>query len=298
MDLDDIRIFTKVAEAGSFTKAAKTLDIPKSTVSRRVSELEDNLGSLLLQRTTRKLTLTPAGEIYFARTQRIISELHDAQVALEEMQDTPRGWLRITTPSDMNGLIPRLTGEFQKKFPDVQICVFATGRRVDLVAEGYDLALRAGRLADSSMVSKKLLSTRFGLFASADYLKERGTPCTPEELLNHDCLCCTLEGTPATWKMKNGAKAAEVLVNARLTSNDFSVLRVAAVYGQGIASLPFVEGVLQVKSGELVRVLPEYELQGGGLYAVYPSARHPSPRVRAFIDFTSEWMSRLDNLEQ
>lgn len=295
MDLDDVRVFTKVVEAGSFTKAARILDMPKSTVSRRVGELEDNLGTLLMQRTTRKLTLTAAGEIYFARTQRIIEDLHEAEAALEEMKGTPRGLLRITVPSDLSGMVPRLTGDFQALHPDVRLCVFATGRRVDLVAEGYDLALRAGRLSDSSMVSKKLLSTRIGLFASPKYLEAHGAPACPSALPSHQCLCFGTDRIQTTWHLKNGAKTEDITVVPRLSSNDFNLLRVAAVRGQGIALLPYWEGALEVRERELQRVLPDYEMGGGALYAVYPSARHPSPSVRAFIDFAADWVKQSEN---
>lgn len=299
MDLDDVRIFTKVAEAGSFTKAAQLLDMPKSTVSRRVAELEDKLNVLLIQRSTRKLTLTPAGQLYFSRTSRAIADLKQAELALEEMHGEPRGILRITTPSDMAGLIPRLVGEFREAYPLVQLIVFSTGRRVDLIAEGYDVALRAAaRLSDSAMFSKKIMDTRFGTFASPAYIEKHGTPQTPADLENHDCLTFGTETLTAEWNLLNTltAESTKVHVTGSLASNDHSFLMGACLRGLGIAFLPTFEPSRYVTHGRLVRVLPSHTSEFGSLYAVYPSGRHVSPNVRAFVDFASNWFSASENL--
>lgn len=291
MDLDDIRIFTKVVEAGSFTKAAKQLTLPKSTVSRRVADLEQALGARLLQRTTRSLTLTQAGEVYFAHTSRIAVDLQQARVALEEMQGEPRGTLRLTTPSDMSGMIPRLVGAFQEKYPHVSVIIFATGRRVDLVAEGYDVALRAGKLPDSSLVSRKLLDSKLKLYASPAYLKLHGTPKSIEDLKSHSVLCFGTEGPSGILRYRNATGTGEAKVTGRLASNDFGFLRSAALNGQGIAALPTLESEAEVQSGRLSVVLPDVEVNAGGVYAVHPSARLISPKVRAFIDFAAEWLT-------
>lgn len=296
MDLDGVRLFTKVVEAGSFTKAAAQLGIPKSTVSRRVGDLEDRLGVRLLQRTTRKLTLTDAGQLYFSRTARAIEELRQAEVALEEMQRDPRGLLRVTLPSDMSGIAARLIQGFQKEFPLVQVFVFATGRRVDLVAEGYDLALRAGVLTDSSLVSKKLLDSRLGIFASPSYLKQHAAPKTIADVQDHACLCWGTENAEATWSLNGPNGQEKVHVSGPLASNDFSLLISACDNGMGLALLPTFEANQLVTSERLERVLPAYQGGAGGLYAMYPSARHLSPKVRVFIDFAAEWLSDCTNL--
>lgn len=299
MDLDDVRIFTKVAEAGSFTKAAQLLDMPKSTVSRRVAELEDKLNVLLIQRSTRKLTLTPAGQLYFARTSRAIADLKQAELALEEMQSEPRGILRITIPSDMAGLIPRLLGEFREAYPLVQLIVFSTGRRVDLIAEGYDVALRAAaRLTDSTMYSKKIIDTRFGTFASPDYLEKHGTPQAPADLEQHDCLTFGTETFSAEWNLfhTETEESTKVHVSGSLASNDHNLLMGACLLGLGVAFLPTFEPNRHVTRGRLVRVLPSYTSEFGSLYAVYPNGRHVSPNVRAFVDFAAKWFSDSENL--
>lgn len=291
-----MRIFTKVVEAGSFTKAAKQLSIPKSTVSRRVANLEDHLQVRLLQRTTRKLTLTAAGQLYFARTARVIEELHQAEIALEELQKDPRGLLRITIPSDLGGIFVRLISEFQERYPLVEVAAFSTGRRVDLVAEGYDVALRGGVLSDSSLVSKKIIDTRLGIFASTKYLNKKGRPTTLAELKNHTCLTWGTEKTEAVWTLTGPKGEESVTVSGPLGSNDFGLLVGGCEVGMGLALLPSFEASELVSIGRLERVLPEFIGAFGGLYAVYPSARHLSPKVRAFIDFSAQWFNDCSNL--
>ena len=300
MDLDDVRIFTKVAEAGSFTRAAKLLKMPKSTVSRRVAELEDKLDVLLIQRSTRRLSLTPAGQVYFDRTSRAIDDLKQAEIALSAIQGEPRGTLRITVPNDMSGLLPRLLRDFREKYPNVDLNVLSTGRRVDLIAEGYDLALRASpKLSDSTMLSKKIIDTRFGVFASPEYLEKNGTPKTPEELAFHDCLTFFVEGLGySKWPLLNSqtGETKTIPVSGSLTSNDLTLLMGACVQGFGIAFLPTFEPYRYVAQGALDRLLPHYTSQYDALYAVYPSGRHLLPNVRAFVDFTAEWFNAAENL--
>ncbi len=294
MNLDNIRIFTKVVEAGSFTRAAAQLSIPKSTVSRRVSELEDALGIRLLQRTTRKLNLTDAGRLYFSRTAQLLSELQETEVALSRLQAEPQGILRITTPGDLAGTLPDLLAHFQETYPKVEVIVFNTGRRVDLVAEGYDLALRAGTLADSSLVFKRLYRTHLSLYASPRYVKEHEPIRSLSDLSRHNCLIFSVDQLTAQWELYGPRGSERVEVSGRLASKDFTLLRGAAVQHQGIAFMPNFGAQTYLEAGSLVRVLPDYKSQESSLYAVYPSARLLAPKVRAFIDFASNWTkSRL-----
>lgn len=293
MDLEDVRIFTTVVDRESFTKAAAVLDMPKSTVSRRVSALEDTLGVRLLHRTTRSLRLTPAGQLYYSRTRRLIDDLKSAEEAVQEMQAGPGGLLRLTIPNDITGMMAQLITAFQREYPQVRLSVFSTGRRVDLVAEGYDLALRAGTLTDSSLVSRKLLSQRFYLVASPAYLREHAAPQSPNDLSEHDCLIFGTERTEALWTLKREEEQVEVRVKGRLACNDFDLLRHAALSGVGLTYLPEWLVVEHLRQGELIALLPEYAPDlGGGLYAVYPSPKHLTPRVRAFIDFAADWLTQ------
>ncbi len=291
MNLDDVRIFTKVVEAGSFTKAAALLGMPKSTVSRRVSELEEALGVRLVQRTTRKLHLTDSGQIYFNQTSRVLGELEVAEVTLSEMQAEPRGLLRITTPNDLTGSMSDFIGQFQDRYPLVDLIVLETGRRVDLVAEGYDLAIRAGNLNDSSLVFKLLHRSYMSLFASPDYLARSGPIETPEQLSEHHCLIFGTEGLETTWQLHGPDGLVDVPVRGRLACSDFSLIRHSAVRGRGIVFMPHFGAHSLVADQELVHLLPQYRSAESNLYAVYPSARHLSPKVRAFIDFSSQWFS-------
>lgn len=296
MDLEDVRVFTKVAELGSFTKAASFLGLPKSTVSRRVSELEDALNVRLLQRTTRTLSLTHAGELYFSRTSRLILELEQAELAVQELQDDPRGLLRITTPPDLSDTMTGLLSAFQDKYPLVELAVLATGRRVDLVSEGYDLALRAGRLDDSSLVSRKLLEIPFALYASCDYLKRHGRVEAPQDLALHQCLIFSGERTTATWTLNGPQGAIDVEVHGTIATNDLRLVHTLARSGRGIAFLPQTLSDSALHREGLERILKDYTGPLGGLYVVYPSSRHLSPRVRAFIDFSVSWLTTLESL--
>lgn len=297
MDLEDVRVFTKVAELGSFTKAGDFLGIPKSTVSRKVSELEDSLKVRLLQRTTRKLSLTYAGELYFARTSRLIAELEQAELAVQELQDDPRGLLRITTPPDLSGTMTSLLCAFQEKYPLVELAVMSIGRRVDLISEGYDLALRAGRLDDSSLVSRRLFEVPFALFASGDYLKRHGCPKTPQDLTQHSCIIFSGEKTHATWTLNGPGGEVHIDVHGAIASNDLRLLQSLTRNGRGIAFLPQVLTDDDAQTKGLERILKDYWGPLSGLYVVYPSSRHLSPRVRAFIDFSVSWLTSLDLLE-
>lgn len=294
MDLDDVRIFTKVAEFGSFTKAAAWLKMPKSTVSRRVSQLEEDLNARLLQRTTRKLSLTYAGEIYFRRAARLVEELHQAELAVQELQDEPRGVLRITAPGDLGGMLSQLIVAFQADYPLVQLAILSTARKVDLVAEGVDLALRAGKLEDSTLVSRKLFDTHFGLFASDSYLKEHGSPCSPHALSDHRCLTFGVKGPKSTWHLLGPSGEERIEVTGTACSDDLLLLRSLARLGHGVALLPFVAGQGEEPNRGLKRILPEYHSPAGGAYLVYPSSKHLSPKVRAFIDFSLSWLRTQD----
>lgn len=292
MDLDDVRVFTKVVDLGSFTKAARALGLPKSTVSRRVSELEEHLGTRLLQRTTRKLHLTHAGQIYFASTSRLIEELAEAERTVLGLEEQPRGLLRVTTPGDLSGTLSELLVDFQRAYPQVDLVVFATGRRVDLIAEGYDLALRAGRVLESGLVQRLLYRSHFALFASPHYLQNHPELRHPRDLVDHRCVIFSDEQVHATWELFGPDGRIEVPVRGSLATRDVSLLRRASAAGMGVAFIPELVGQAYAIDGRLVHVLPDYRSQESNLYAVYPSPRHLSSKVRVFIDFLTEWMSK------
>jgi len=287
VDLENVRVFAQVVESGSFTAAARLLGLPKSSVSRRVGALEEQLGARLLHRTTRKLSLTDAGGTYFERISRALGDLEEASVAVDQLQREPRGTLRITLPVDLSGYFTDHIAQFMAQYPEVRVAALATGRRVDLVGEGIDLALRAGAMDDSSMVARKLLDSSLGLYASRQYLRAHGTPASIEDVAQHNCLLFGIERMSATWTFEGEGRQVELAVRGDFACSDFGMLRQACERHMGIARVP-VFAVARLGASGLTRIFPEYSSSGGGVYAVYPSARHLSPKVRAFIDFIRE----------
>lgn len=306
MDLNDVAVFERVVSEGSLTAAAARLNQPKSSVSRSLSRLESDLGVRLLQRTTRKLHLTEAGQVFFDRTKRVLGDLRDAEQAVTQLQESPRGNLRITMPVELGmKFMGRVVAEFMQRYPEVSIEVELSGRVVNLVDEGFDLGLRIGEFRDSSLVARRLgnLSARF--YASPSYLGRHGIPKKPEDLSAHEVILFmqTKENTVQLFKEalraktdkgaseEGGQPACKLTVTGKLTVNNASMACDAAISGIGIALIPAFLCADAVASGQLLPVLPEYRVCNGGLYAMYPSREHMPTALRAFIDFVGERMS-------
>lgn len=286
-DLNDIRVFLEVVDQGSFTAAGKKLDMPTSTVSRRISRLEAQLGARLLQRTTRKLSVTDAGRIYYQRSERALLALEEAQNAVTEMQATPKGLVRVTAPVEFQSLVP-VVSDFLKKYPQVQVTLDLSNRYVDLVEEGFDLAIRAGELRDSSLVAKQLASAHFLLVASPEYLKQRGMPKKVEDLRKHECIVGSASAPHLTWRLCSKNKMVSIPVSGRMSANHLGAVLLAAEKGMGIARLPSAHCESGIAAGRLVEVLPNACPTMGKVSAVYPSREFMSPAVRALIDHLSE----------
>jgi len=285
-----IEAFVRVAESNSFSEAARRLRLSKSVVSRQVSALEAELGVRLFHRTTRSLALTEAGRGYFERTTRILEELEAARLAVSHLQATPRGLLRVNAPMSFGflHLAPALP-DFLALYPDVSVDLVMNDRFVDLVEEGFDVAVRIGALEDSSLIARRLAPVRRVLCASPAYLAARGVPGSPDELMSHDCLCNSNIATLHEWRfLAPDGKPCHVDVKGRLRANNGDALRIAALRHLGIANLPsFIVGG-DLRAGALVTVLDAFTLQDMTLNAVYPHARYLSPKVRAFVDFLAE----------
>jgi len=287
-DLSEIGVFVKVVQVGSFSQAARDLGLPKSTVSRKVAQLEERLGARLLQRTTRKVALTEVGAMYHERCARILPELEDAERAVLELQDVPRGLLRIAAPLRF-GMLGPVVAEFLSIYPDVRVDVVCSDRIVDLIEEGFDLAIRAGTLADGSLIARRLMdSIPHFVVAAPSYVERRGEPDEPSELSRHDCLLFSGNRERGTWRFKRGAKQVDVQIAGRATINDFELIRQAALAGHGIARVPAPVACADLRAGRLVRVLEEWHTTEVPLSIVYPSTRHLSPKVRAFIDLVRQ----------
>jgi DNA-binding transcriptional LysR family regulator len=290
MDLNQIAVFVQVVEAGSFTAAARRLEMPKSTVSRKVAELEERLGARLIHRTTRRLGLTDAGGVYFEHARRMVSEMEEAEQAVGRLEAEPRGLLRVTAPLSFSMLGP-IVAEYLRRYRDVQIELVCTDRRIDLVEERFDLAVRAGALADSSLVARSLGGIRQVLVAAPSYCKQAGTPKTPADLKRHACLAFPTSATPDVWILEAGGKQTQVRITPRALVNDLETLRSVVQAGVGIAWMPLFVVADDIKRDRLRRVLPDWGSAEAPLHAVYPSARHLSPKVVAFVELVRE---RLD----
>jgi DNA-binding transcriptional LysR family regulator len=289
-DLNEIAVFARVVETGSFTRAAAALGMPKSTVSRKVADLEARLRARLLQRTTRKLHLTDAGRTFHAYCARIVAELDEAERAVGSLQAVPRGRLRVTTPLNLSFLGPILS-DFAKRYPEVVLDVVATDRVVGLIDEGFDVAIRAAQLVDSTLVARKLGSVGRVLVAGARYLKKHGTPRAPADLANHAALVFGAGASPTTWRLarrETGSASVDVVVTPRMVINDFDALVQAARADLGIALLPTFLGVAETRSGRLEHVLKDWSTPPTMMHVVYPSTRHPSPKVTAFVEHMKE----------
>ena len=291
MDLDGIAVFVKVVQAGSFSQAAKLLNMPNSTVSAKVAALEKRLGVTLLQRTTRRLHLTEAGEGYFRRCMTALEELHAAESELESERSETKGVLRLTAPVELGrSALPPVLDVLMKRHPAIKIDLIITNRLVDLVVENIDVAVRAGPLKDSGLIARRFVLGQFGLWASPSYLKNNSVPRNPDELKEHDCLRFA-PFTGRKLQLTNGRERAQIALAGRITADDFEALRALAVLGWGIALLPSFLCAEEAKERKLVSVLPNWRGDSVTISVVYPAQRFVSPKIRAFITAAEELWS-------
>ncbi len=292
LDLNAVSAFVAVVEHRSFRAAARALSVPKSTVSRRVALLEEQLGLQLLQRTTRTVTLTDVGETFHQRCTLALSTIADAAREVRQSEASPRGVLRLSAPvSFAENFLGDLLTEYLTAHPDVRVTLDLTDRFVDLVGEGYDAALRAGPLADSSLKARLLGTNPVVLVASPSYLKAHGTLQAPSDLLEHDCLVYASSERGARWPFLLKRQVTQVPIRARVAVNSFPLGLDFAIAGLGIARLPLSFAALPLAEGSVVRVLESFEVPPSPLHVVFPPGPHLAPRVRAFVDLVSE---RLD----
>lgn len=285
-DVLSLVYFARVVELKSFTAAAQKLGVSKSVVSARLSSLEERLGSRLLQRTTRKLSLTADGLALYERAARIANEADAATERAAALSSTPRGALRVNAPVHLAQLyLAQPIAAFLARYPEVRVELLVSDRFVDLVEESVDVALRvSARLRDSSLVGRKLAEARTVVCAAPAYLKARGTPATPADLLDHDCLRYSLIKAADEWRFRQGGKSLSVPVASRFEAASGSVLREAALAGMGIAVLPSFAVADDLASGRLQQVLAEFSFVRIAIHALYSSARVLPANVRAFVE--------------
>jgi DNA-binding transcriptional LysR family regulator len=284
MDLKEVLVFAKVVQLGSFVRAARELGIPKSTVSRKVLDLEARLGARLLQRTTRTSNLTDVGRAYYAHAERILAEVEQAEAVVTMLQAAPRGLLRVAAPLNFTQL-GAIAKSFLERYPEVRLEIICSDRLVDLVADGFDVAVRVGRLADSTLIARPLGAMRNVIVANPDLVAALGAPQSPEELQRWPCIAFGSAAERATWELSSrDGKSARLRIEPRLVVNDFDVLAGAAVAGLGAALLPAQRCVEDLRAGRLRRLLPSWSSIERSLQAVYPSGRNVAPKLAAFLD--------------
>lgn len=284
--LPDLEVFVAVVEAGSFTAAADAIGLTQSAVSKAVSRLEEGLGVRLLTRTTRRLVLTESGAVLYERAALALAELGEAQLAVTAYQSEPKGRLRVSAPMSFTILhFARVVAEFLDRHPGVAVDLRLDDRRVDVVAEGFDVALRIGRLDDSSLVARRLAACPQLVLASPDYLARRGRPERPDDLRGHNCI--TYSYSSATWRFVGENGDFVVPVRGNIEVNNGLVEREVALAGLGIVTLPAFYVADDIRDGALVPLLSGWTLPDTGIHAVYPERRLLAPKVRAFVDFVA-----------
>ena len=284
--LTAMKVFVTVVDEASFSAAAEKLNLSRTKVSKQVMDLESHLNARLLNRTTRRQSLTGSGRAYYERAKRILNEIEEADAEATNQSLTPRGSLRINAPTSfgISHVAPNLKG-YMDRYPDVEIDLTLNDRFVDLVDEGYDMAIRIGELSDSSLIARRIASARAVACAAPAYLDQHGEPDHPTELESHDCLSYTLISAPNRWSFTRNGETVTANVAPRVVSNSGDAVAAAAIAGLGIIVQPsFIVGPA-LEDGRLREILPGYDAGLFGIYAVYPSGRLVSARVRTFIDF-------------
>lgn len=288
----EMEIFVKAVEEGSFSAAARLLRLSPSAVSKYVSRLEDRLGARLLMRTTRQLSLTEEGRAFFERARQIVAEIDEAEEVVSQLHAAPRGALRINgTVAFTKYRIMPLIPEFLSRYPEIRIDLELNDAFVDLVSAGFDLAIRIGQLEDSSLIARKYAVNRRFILAAPSYLEKFGTPTTPQDLAEHNCLYLSSRESFNDWQFDTPDGPVNFRAEGTFSANDGDVLHEAVLAGIGLARLAEYLVADDIRAGRLVPVLTEYVHDRAWIAAVYPHRRHLSPKVRAFVDFLAEKFS-------
>ena len=298
VDANDLILFVRVVDAGSFTLAAERADLPKSTLSRRLAMLEDTLGEKLFVRSTRRLAITEFGERILEHARRLVDDTEEVAALAQHRQATPRGELRVSMPPDFIEF--DFTGfyrAFRARYPEIELRLDLSPRRVDLLGERYDVAVRAAQRLpdDATLTARKLFDIRQGLYASPGYLKRHGTPRTPDDLAAHACLpVASSDGQPAPWRLERGDERWERVMQGPVVCNSPRLQRELAADGAGIAYLPIDHaGQSLVETGRLVRVLADWHAPPASVWCILPGRRLLPARTRVFVDMLKAHMEAL-----
>jgi len=286
--IDGMRTFIAVVTEGSFSRAAERLNMSPQLVSKYVAQLESRLDARLINRSTRRLSITEVGQGYFERCKDVLADIDEMESAVGDATATARGTLRINAPMSFGVLhLSNAIADYSCEQPDVSVDLTLDDRVVDIVSEGYDMAIRIGRLRESSLVARQLAPIRLVVCGSSDYLEKRGVPGTPHDLKDHECLRYTLSPYSDRWRFKDGEETRDVPVSGKFSASNGDAIRLAALAGRGLALQPtFIVGD-DLREGRLQLVLENFEVEPMGLYAVYAHRKYLSGKVRTFVDFLS-----------
>jgi DNA-binding transcriptional LysR family regulator len=284
--LDGMAVFVGVINAGSFTAAARALGHSTSYVSKEITRLEKRLGSRLLNRTTRTISLTDTGRAFYERTSQIVSDAENAERSINQLQEKPNGLLRINAPGSFGtNYLLNVLPQFMHLYPEVKLEVEFNDRLIDVVAEGYDVVIRVEDIKESNLVARKFTSSKGVVVASPDYLKRKGYPKQAEDLLQHDCIAYSLLPAPTQWSFYKDGIRTNITIDPRAMCNSSMIEVAMAVNGIGITRLPLFTCEKEVASGELEVILEDYDQMKFDVYAVYPHRQYLTAKVRAFVDF-------------
>jgi DNA-binding transcriptional LysR family regulator len=287
--LISMKVFEKVAKLNSFSAAAENMGLSKAMVSKHIASLENSLDVLLLNRTTRRISLTESGAAYLERVKNILSDIEETELAVSTLSSEPRGTLKLTAPTSFGAFhLARAIGGYKQIYPDVHIEMVLSERMPDLVEDGIDLAIHVGHLDDSSLIARRLASAHMVVCGSPGYFNKYGIPKTPEDLTDHKCLIYTPRTPVNEWSFQKDQKQFNVRVSGDIRSNIGDALRVAAMQDSGLIQLPTYMTGLDIKAGRLQVVLEGYEPPESPINALYLHRKHLSAKVRTFVDYLYE----------
>ena len=289
MDLfGSMKMYVAVVDGGSFAAAADKLEMSRAMASKQIQKLEEHLGTRLLNRTTRRLSLTETGRAFYERSLQIIGDVEQAEQIAGQMTRRPQGVLRVTLPlSYGQHRLAAIIGDYTQAYPQVQLDISLSDRKIDLVEDGLDLAIRIGALPQSDLIARKIGGVHSVVCAAPAYIARHGAPRTPAELAGHACLGYTLSGGGTDWRMEGPDGPLTVAISGPIRADNGDIIRLAALSGAGILFQPQFIVDDDLAAGRLVRLLPQWQSAELGVYAVYPSRKHLSARVRTFVDFVA-----------
>lgn len=294
--ISNIQLFVRVVEEGSFSAAARRSGQTPSSVSKQISQLETELNARLFHRTTRKQSLTEAGEIYFQHARQIATDITEAKLAINKLTAAPSGSLHITAEPDLAVThIAPLLPEFLQKYPDVNIRISMNALRIDILEKGIDLAIRMGHLGDSSLIARKIADSKSIICASPTYLKNNGTPRRPQDLITHNCLSFRTEPGKKEWNFKQETSTLDIPITGRVNASSLFFLRKLVLQHLGIAMIPSWIITQELKQKRLIPLLTDYphDPDSTPITAIFANNRHLAPKIRVFVDFLSEKLKKL-----